>query len=84
MAPGSQVPSTPNSPFASTAPSSSIVFQYDSAQACVTTVQDSTSTFRTVAKLADLSTSQKGRSTLQAYPLDKCVVYVVLLSLERN
>ena len=75
MTPGSELLSTPDAPFASTAPSTSIVFQYDSVQACVTTVQDSTSTFRTVAKLADLSTSQKGRSTLQAYPLDKYVVF---------
>ena len=71
MIAGSDDPSTPGNPSASTAPSNSIVFQYNSTEACSPTFEDSSATFRTISKLADLANNKKGRSTLQAYPIDK-------------
>ena len=72
---GSSLQSTPDNPGASTAPSPSIMFQYDLSQACLQTetFQDSKNTFRTISKLADIPSAKKGRSTLQAYPIDKYV-----------
>lgn len=72
---GSSLPSTPDNPSSSTEPPNAITFQYNSSQACgnTATLQDSANTFRTISKLSDLPTNGKGKSTLQAYPIDRYV-----------
>lgn len=35
-----------------------------------------------MSKLGDLASDKKGLSTLQAYPLDKCVIIIVVLDVE--